>query len=581
MKWFYLALLSIFLALPVNAIPLPSNVGLGGGVITNCTVAQVSADTCVNVTGISDGYIIWITDTDGASCTASGAIGMHCHRSGGGWTPHDTTGLGGAAFAAITSGTNASALMLMGTGSRLATTGTGQIEANEYHGSGSTTDEVDLATAEVAGVLPEAKVDATILRNLSEDLTPQLGAALDAQNFGMTGLGALTIQPTGGGNQLVVGWAAGSTSAVFWPSNATALSELVTTPTSNDFTLKEGHTFFFEGSVADANETAFGVENPTTDRTITLPNADGTVVMQPSDRDVDFANFDLNNVQALQLEGTSDDANELSLSYAGNLNIAVTIPAATQDGAEVMMTPLPGAFPFQMEGATVDAFETTITVTDPTADRFIVIPDVSGIFAMRADHPLVTYSSSDAAPTCGGVVSGDLSYDSVNKKLYLCEGATARLMNQHFAYTFSAGITGIDTEVGDCLNFWGNSTQPSACDNPGDNVRNNGVPLPSNAFIDALTCQVEETTTGWDASDSMTYRVVERGMSAGQTILQVGGSLTITEAEATFDGYGESVNVRASSTYNPTVLSVELDAAVDPGSDLVLQVACTVTGWLL
>ena len=34
----------------------------------------------------------------------------------------------------------------------------------------------------------------------------------------------------------------------------------------------------FEGSVADNNETTLAVENPTADRTITLPNNDGTVI---------------------------------------------------------------------------------------------------------------------------------------------------------------------------------------------------------------------------------------------------------------------------------------------------------------
>lgn len=37
------------------------------------------------------------------------------------------------------------------------------------------------------------------------------------------------------------------------------------------------------------------------------------------------------------------------------------------------------------EGATADAFETTLTVVDPTADNTITFPDTSGTVAMQAD----------------------------------------------------------------------------------------------------------------------------------------------------------------------------------------------------
>ena len=37
------------------------------------------------------------------------------------------------------------------------------------------------------------------------------------------------------------------------------------------------------------------------------------------------------------------------------------------------------------EGATADAFETTLTVTDPTADRTITLPNTSGTVALTSD----------------------------------------------------------------------------------------------------------------------------------------------------------------------------------------------------
>ncbi len=54
-------------------------------------------------------------------------------------------------FGNVTSGTNANALLVSGS---LAPTGAGTVTANQFVGTGSTTNAVDLATAEVAGTLP-------------------------------------------------------------------------------------------------------------------------------------------------------------------------------------------------------------------------------------------------------------------------------------------------------------------------------------------------------------------------------------------------------------------------------------------
>ena len=42
------------------------------------------------------------------------------------------------------------------------------------------------------------------------------------------------------------------------------------------------------------------------------------------------------------------------------------------------------AFTFQMEGATPDAFETTLAVIDPTADRTITLPNSTGTVALTS-----------------------------------------------------------------------------------------------------------------------------------------------------------------------------------------------------
>ena len=52
------------------------------------------------------------------------------------------------------------------------------------------------------------------------------------------------------------------------------------------------------------------------------------------------------------------------------------------------------------EGATADAYETTLTLVDPTADRTITLPDTTGTVALTAD--LASYATL-ASPTLTGV----------------------------------------------------------------------------------------------------------------------------------------------------------------------------------
>ena len=61
------------------------------------------------------------------------------------------------------------------------------------------------------------------------------------------------------------------------------------------------------------------------------------------------------------------------------------------------------------EGATDDAYETTLTVTDPTADRTLTIPDRSGTVLTSGDQNTVT----STIIATGAVVTANLAADSV------------------------------------------------------------------------------------------------------------------------------------------------------------------------
>jgi hypothetical protein len=108
----------------------------------------------------------------------------------------------------------------------------------------------------------------------------------------------------------------------------------------------------FEGATADAFETTIAIVDPTADQTISVPN----------------------NGAASALLTTSLTTN------------AVDIANAVTGASSAIL----------FEGATADAFETSLTLTDPTADRTVTIPDRTGQVQMASAISVIT---AGATPT--------------------------------------------------------------------------------------------------------------------------------------------------------------------------------------
>jgi hypothetical protein len=114
----------------------------------------------------------------------------------------------------------------------------------------------------------------------------------------------------------------------------------------------------FEGVTSDTFETLLTVVDPTADNTITLPNASGTVAL-------------INNTAHT---GTTT-AEALTVTGQTNLGAVYTTNSIT------------------FEGTTDNGFETTLSVTDPTADRTITFPDATGTVALTSDITAQTVQS--------------------------------------------------------------------------------------------------------------------------------------------------------------------------------------------
>ena len=140
----------------------------------------------------------------------------------------------------------------------------------------SSTDSTTITIAEALTVSGNLTVSGTISGTVSGASTAgNIQVGVTGNNEIDTSSGNLTIDSAGGtvtvdDNLSVSG-------------NATITGDLTvngTTTTVNSTTIEITNSFTFEGSTADDYETVLGVVDPTADRTINLPNASGTIVLQ-------------------------------------------------------------------------------------------------------------------------------------------------------------------------------------------------------------------------------------------------------------------------------------------------------------
>ena len=119
--------------------------------------------------------------------------------------------------------------------------------------------------------------------------------------------------------------------------------------------IKFGNNIVLEGTTDDAFEMSLSGGDPTADRTITLPDVTGTAIT------------------------------------TGNLSAITTVGILTSN--------------LVFEG-TADDFETTLAITDPTADRTITFPDSTGTVALTSD---ITITSSSKLSAFAATTSAELA----------------------------------------------------------------------------------------------------------------------------------------------------------------------------
>ena len=241
----------------------------------------------------------------------------------------------------------------------------------------------------------------------------------------------------------------------------TLTNKTLTSPTVSGLTLSDS-SIVYEGSTANSHETTLTVTDPTADRTITLPNATGTLIthgMFSGDATVatngavtlatvnsdtsavgsttvipvitanakglvtSVGTASISTVLTVGADSGSNDSVTVgtdTLDFSGGSNITTTV---SNNDISIALDASPTVTSLIFEGSTADSFETTLAVTDPTADRTFTFPNRSGTVAITSDtsfpqstlvqHPAATGNHDAGAVTASttdafGAITGDL-----------------------------------------------------------------------------------------------------------------------------------------------------------------------------
>ena len=209
--------------------------------------------------------------------------------------------------------------------------------------------------------------------------------------------------------------------------------------TTDSFVFPVG-TMVFEGSdfnyldSGDAFETTLSFTDPTADRTYTLPNAGGDVVLDT----------DTQTLTSKTLTSPTINGGTMSGAFTGTM---------TMNGVV-----LAGASPLVFEGASDDAHETTLALVDPTGDRTLSLPNATDTLIGKATTDTLTNKSFDLGGS-GNSLTGTIS--EFNSALQSASFATIdnadTLTNKTFTSptinggTFSGSFTGTMDVTGTVL----------------------------------------------------------------------------------------------------------------------------------
>ena len=201
-------------------------------------------------------------------------------------------------------------------------------------------------------------------------------------------------------------WIVNGSDILFYSDDLSTLKAAIYGDSGN---LYSAGSMVYEGATADAYETTVSVVDPTADRTVTIPNETGAVMMSSlATNGTAITNSVTGGTNVLVWEGATADGYETSVSATdptadrsvvladGGGTVMLSSLATNATDAANSVTGASNGLVF--EGATAGDYETTLSVTDPTADRSVVFADGAGTVMLSS----LATNAPDAANSVSG-----------------------------------------------------------------------------------------------------------------------------------------------------------------------------------
>jgi len=239
----------------------------------------------------------------------------------------------------------------------------------------------------------------------------------------------------------------GATQGTFTGLTSLASTTLISgvADAANSIKLASGN-ITFEGSTADANETILTAADATGgDKTLTLPNETGTILSTSSS----IANSNLAN-SAVTIGSTSISLGGTVTTFAGLSSLTSTTLVGTtliSGSADAANSIKIASGNIVFEGSSANDFETTLTVTNPTADRTITFPDSAGTVVLLGSLSVaagsgLTYNSGTGQFGTSSIPNAQLANSTITVgSTAIALGASATTFTGLASITSTAVVT--------------------------------------------------------------------------------------------------------------------------------------------
>ena len=141
---------------------------------------------------------------------------------------------------------------------------------------------------------------------------------------------------------------------------------------------------------------AFGGTGATTLAANSILTGNGTSAIQATSLQISGTSISTSDSTSIQINEALDVSGALtvggSATITGNLTVQGTTTTVNSTTIDVQNS-------LRFEGATSDAFETNLTVTDPTADRTITLPNATGEVILKDGSNNISQSISTLTAT--------------------------------------------------------------------------------------------------------------------------------------------------------------------------------------